>query len=160
MRPEVKIRKLIGKLNAFVLALCIFPVTVIADATVISDDSATSSIKALPHTSADQMIKMVLGLLLVLAMIFFLAWMFKKYIGVGLSSNASLKVMAGVAVGQKERVVLIQAGERQILVGVAPGQVSMLHALEKGDEVTVSGEVSKGHFSEKLKNSLAGLEKK
>ncbi len=116
--------------------------------------------KALPHTNADQMIKMVLGLLFVLMLIFLLAFLFKKYIGSSFIANNSLKTIAGVAVGQKERVVLVQVGERQVLVGVSPGQVSMLYALEKGEEVTVSNEMGKSAFADKLKQSLKRLEKK
>ena len=116
--------------------------------------------KSLPHSSTEQMIKMVLGLLFVLVLIFLLAWLFKKFLGVGLIANAKLRAVAGVSVGQKERVVLVQVGERQILVGVSPGQVNMLHALEKGEEISFSEESNKAAFAEKLKQSLSRLEKK
>ncbi|ALP52689.1 hypothetical protein Tel_05725 [Candidatus Tenderia electrophaga] len=115
--------------------------------------------KSLPHTSADQMIKLVLGLLFVLFLIFLLAWLFKKYLGGSVIYNASLRSVAGVSVGQKERVVLMQVGERQILVGVAPGQVNMLYALEKGDEIKPPTPAEKGAFAEKLKQSLTRLDK-
>ncbi len=116
--------------------------------------------KGLPHSSSEQMIKMVLGLLFVLVLIFFLAWLFKRFLGVGLIANAKLRAIAGVSVGQKERVVLVQVGERQILVGVSPGQVNMLHALEKGEEVRLSDEPNKGMFAEKFKQSISRLDKK
>lgn len=115
--------------------------------------------KNLPHTSPEQVIKLVLGLLFVLAMIFVLAWLFRKYIGGGVINNAGLKAIAGVSVGQKERVVLIQVGERQLLVGVAPGQVNMLHAIERGEEIKPPREPQKGAFAEKLRQSLKGMEK-
>lgn len=127
---------------------------------VLAQEQVDTVKKALPHTSADQMIKMVLGLLFVLVLIFLLAWLFKKYLGAGFISNAALKTIAGVSVGQKERVVLVQVGERQIVVGVASGQVNLLHLVEKGEEVKLSGEPNKGLFAEKLKQSLSGLEKK
>jgi len=116
--------------------------------------------RTMPHATAEQMIKMVLGLLFVLFMIFLLAWLFKKYVGVGVTSSASLKAVAGVSVGQKERVVLVQVGERQILVGVAPGQVNMLYSLEKDDEIKFAGKSqAKNPFAEKLKQSLTRMEK-
>jgi flagellar protein FliO/FliZ len=116
--------------------------------------------QTLPHATAEQMIKMVLGLLFVLFMIFLLAWLFKKYVGVGVTSSASLKAIAGVSVGQKERVVLVQVGERQILVGVAPGQVNMLYPLEKDEEIKFTGKSqAKNPFAEKLKQSLTRMEK-
>lgn len=112
---------------------------------------------SLPHTSAEQMIKMVLGLLFVLLLIFLLAWLFKRYLGGGVISNASLKAIASVSVGQKERVVLVQVGERQLLVGVAPGQVNMLYPLEKGEEIRLPQAYDKSPFAEKLRQSLARM---
>jgi len=128
---------------------------------VIAAEETTAVVqKTLPHTGSEQLIKMVLGLLFVLMMIFLVAFLFKKYVGSSFLVNTSLKTIAGVSVGQKERVVLVQVGERQILVGVAPGQVNMLYALEKGEEVSVADETGKSAFAEKFKQSLTRLEKK
>jgi len=128
---------------------------------VIAVEETTSVVqKTLPHTGSEQLIKMVLGLLFVLMMIFLLAFLFKKYVGSSFLVNTSLKTIAGVSVGQKERVVLVQVGDRQVLVGVAPGQVNMLYTLEKGAEVSVNNEMPKSAFAEKFKQSLARLEKK
>lgn len=102
---------------------------------------------------------MAIGLVIVLVMIFLLAWLARNYMGFNPSSNTSLKPLAGVLVGQKERVVLMQVGERQILIGVAPGQINLLHVIEKGDEVTVAVENSLSPFAEKLKRSLGRFEK-
>lgn len=132
----------------------------LSSANTFAEEKISPLQKTVPHSSPEQMIKMVLGLLLVLVLIFFLAWLFKRFIGVGLIANAKLRAIAGVSVGQKERVVLVQVGERQILVGVSPGQVNMLHALEKGEEIRFSEESCKSGFSEKLKQSLSKLEKK
>lgn len=111
------------------------------------------------YSPAGQIIKMAIGLVIVLVMIFLLAWLARNYMGFNPSSNTSLKPLAGVLVGQKERVVLMQVGERQILIGVAPGQINLLHVIEKGDEVTVAVENSLSPFAEKLKRSLGRFEK-
>lgn len=116
--------------------------------------------RGLPHTSAEQMIKMVLGLLFVLVLIFVLAWVFKRFLGGSVMSNAALKSVAGLSLGQKERVVLVQVGERQVLLGVAPGQVNMLYALERGEEIKLPEKTEKGPFAEKLLQSIKGMEQK
>jgi flagellar protein FliO/FliZ len=41
----------------------------------------------------------------------------------------ALNVIGEVRLGPKERAVLLQVGTTQLLVGVAPGQVSALHVL-------------------------------
>lgn len=151
--------KVIQKIAALIKTITI-GIVLLSSAKVFADEKISHIQKTVPHSSPEQMIKMVLGLLLVLVLIFFLAWLFKKFIGVGLISNAKLRAVAGISVGQKERVVLVQVGERQILVGVSPGQVNMLHALEKGEEISFSEKSGDTGFSEKLKQSLSRLEKK
>lgn len=138
----------------------VFLVSVFFSVVVAAEEVVAETQKSLPHTSSEQMIKMVIGLLFVLMLIFLLAFLFKKYVGSSFIGNNSLKAIAGVSVGQKERVVLVQVGERQLVVGVAPGQVNMLYALEKGEEVSVSNETNSSAFAEKLKQSLTRLEKK
>jgi flagellar protein FliO/FliZ len=45
--------------------------------------------------------------------------------------NGSMRVISSVGVGQRERVVLLQVGEEQILVGVGPGNVRKIHAFDE-----------------------------
>lgn len=126
-----------------------------------AEEAAQEVEKTLPHSSAEQMLKMVLGLMFVLLLIFGLAWLMRRFGALGIGGSGAMRAVAGVSVGQKERVVLVQVGERQILVGVAPGQVNMLHAIEKGEELDVSQDkpVAASQFSEKLKASMSRLDK-
>jgi hypothetical protein len=41
----------------------------------------------------------------------------------------AIEILADVAVGAKERAVLVQVGRQQLLLGVAPGRVNTLHVL-------------------------------
>lgn len=75
------------------------------------------------------MVQMVFSLAAVVAIILGLAWMTRRMQGLRATSNADLRVKSTIAVGMKERVVLIEACGRQILIGVAPGQVTMLKDL-------------------------------
>jgi flagellar protein FliO/FliZ len=123
-----------------------------------ADAAATPS--AASYSPAGQIMKMIIGLMVVLVMIFVVAWVARNYMGFNPTQNATLKTVAGVLVGQKERVVLIQVGERQVLIGVAPGQINLLHVIEKGEEVTVAASQQPlSPFAEKLKRSLGRFEK-
>jgi flagellar protein FliO/FliZ len=44
-----------------------------------------------------------------------------------------------VAVGAKERAVLVQVGRQQLLLGVAPGRVNTLHVLTEPVTTTPAG---------------------
>jgi flagellar protein FliO/FliZ len=78
---------------------------------------------------ASSVVQMVLSLVAVVAVILGLAWMTRRLQGLRANSNGELRVKATLAVGMKERVVLIEAAGRQFLIGVAPGQVRLLDAL-------------------------------
>jgi len=78
--------------------------------------------------------QVTLALAAVLVAIFALAWLLRRVRAVAGRADA-LAVLAEVRVGPKERAVLIRVGSSQLLVGVAPGQVSTLHVLEQPVEV-------------------------
>ncbi|OIQ74784.1 flagellar protein FliO [mine drainage metagenome] len=79
----------------------------------------------------------MLGLGLVLAAIAGSAWLLKR-LGQGQgSASGALRVVAGVAVGPKERVVLVDVGEIRLVLGVASGQVRTLHQMPRpADEMS------------------------
>jgi flagellar protein FliO/FliZ len=81
--------------------------------------------------SSGSVLQVVLSLLLVLAAIVLVAWLLKR---LNLPQNApgsALKVVSGVAVGQRERIVLVEVNDTWLVVGVAPGQVTALHTMPK-----------------------------
>jgi len=80
---------------------------------------------------AGNYIQMFFGLFIIVALIFGMAWFMRRMGSISGMSSGNLKVLGGISVGQRERVVLVQAGETQLLVGVAPGAVRTLHVLDE-----------------------------
>lgn len=75
--------------------------------------------------------QLVVGLLIVLAAVFVLAWMLKRMNALQAPAGGAIKVLGGISVGQRERILLVQVGKTQLLVGVAPGSVQRLHELDE-----------------------------
>jgi flagellar protein FliO/FliZ len=76
--------------------------------------------------------QIILSLILVLAAVALVAWIMKR---INLPQHGAanlLKVISGVAVGPRERVVLMEVNDTWLIVGVAPGQVRTLHTMPKG----------------------------
>ncbi|MFC6842141.1 flagellar biosynthetic protein FliO [Xanthomonas theicola] len=71
----------------------------------------------------------VLALLLVLGLILGMAWVLKRLPGGGFRPADGLRVVASLAVGAKERVVVVEVNGEQLLLGVSPGGVRTLHRL-------------------------------
>ena len=80
---------------------------------------------------AGSLTQVTLSLLLVLGVVFAAAWLTRRLRGISRFGNGALQVVTDIAVGTKERVVLVQVGKQQLLLGVAPGRVSTLHVLDE-----------------------------
>jgi flagellar protein FliO/FliZ len=83
--------------------------------------------------SAAGMLQMLLGLAIVLALVLGMGWIMKRMAGHGLSGGSALRVVAAAAVGQRERVVVVEIGGTWLVVGVAPGSVNALHSMARGE---------------------------
>lgn len=80
------------------------------------------------------------SLALVVALIFALSWLLRRAAGLRGPRHAALQVRAALAVGQRERVLWVQAGNTHLLLGVSPGRVQTLHVFSEAplDEATPS----------------------
>jgi len=105
--------------------------------------------------STTQYLQMVLGLCFVLAVIFGLAWVIRRMGQFAAPANGQVKILGGVNVGQREKVVVIQIADTQLVVGVAPGQVNALHVFDK-PALTNAGKAASESFASRLQSALKG----
>jgi flagellar biosynthetic protein FliO len=77
--------------------------------------------------------RLILGLLLVLALIAGLAWAMKKLNHAKIGNQSVAKIVGGVSVGPRERVVVVEIGGNWVVVGVASGQVNSLANFKMAD---------------------------
>lgn len=71
-------------------------------------------------------LQLLLSLGAVLAMIVGALWLLKKITQQRGATSGLLRVVAGTAVGARERVVIVEVGSTWLVLGVAPGRVSAL----------------------------------
>ncbi len=100
------------------------------------------------------------ALIFVLAVFLAFVWLLRKTGNYNSVSAKQLQVIGGLSLGAKERVVLLQVGKKQLLLGVSPGRVETLHVL-MGDECLnipndqgQAGEL--GSFAQKLTQVMQG----
>lgn len=100
--------------------------------------------------------QMTLGLVVVLALIFALAWAVRRFGRVQSLPADALRVLGGLSIGARERVVLVKVGNTQLLLGVAPGRVQTLHVLAEPIEFSSPADVGTGarDFADRLQNAL------
>ncbi len=86
--------------------------------------------------SAGSIVQIVLSLLMVLAAIVLVAWMLKRMNLTQKGNINGLKIITSVAVGQRERVVVLEIADTWLVVGIAPNQIRTLHTLPKSTDVS------------------------
>ncbi len=101
-------------------------------------------------------LQMFFGLLIVVGLIIGMAWFMRRMGKMSGISNANLRVVGGISIGQRERIVLVQAGEQQLLVGVAPGTIRTLHVLEEKIDTAATSSTQGGMsgFADKLQAAM------
>ncbi|WP_244859739.1 flagellar biosynthetic protein FliO [Nitrosospira sp. NRS527] len=125
------------------LILWTLPVTTMAQ-TVATDTTGAAS--------GGSMLQVILGLGLVLAVMAGSAWLLRRFGGLQRRPGGGIKVIGSSAVGQRERVVLVEVADTWLVIGVAPGHVTALHSMPKGEITTGTADIVGGastdhHFS-------------
>ncbi len=101
------------------------------------------------------LVQLTLGMLAVLLLLAGMAWLLRRSGRFTSGAQGALRVVGGISMGTRERVVLLQVGKQQILLGVAPGRIQTLHVL---DEPVVDGEAPtsvQGGFTQVLESALS-----
>jgi len=96
-----------------------------------------------------------LFLAIIVMLIIFMAWIFKRS---GLSpgsGNQIIKIISAIHLGQKEKIALIEVGNQQLLIGISPGNIQKLLTLDNPVKVDKkSARTDSIPFSVQLFNSL------
>jgi len=98
-----------------------------------------------------------MGLLIVLSVFFLCVWGVRKLGGLTVSGAEKMRVVGGLSLGLREKVILLQVGKKQLILGVTPGRIETLHVLEGDDclikEETGSAAAETG-FAQKLLQAI------
>lgn len=118
-------------------------------------EQATAELPEVDPVSSAYLLKLTGGLVLIVIVIFGLAWLMKKMQLTQHANNGLIQIVSAISVGQRDRIALIQVGEEQILVGLTPGRIQKLHALNRPVDADVSTAASNAApFAEKFKQLL------
>ena len=96
--------------------------------------TALAAAKSAAMSPTGSVLKMVLGLAVVLAVMALVSWLVKRLLPSATGQNTAIKMVGGVSVGSRERVVVLEVADRWLVVGVAQGQVSSIANLEVGSD--------------------------
>ena len=123
-------------------------------------DAAAASQALQPTIGVGNVVQVFVALLFVVVLIVITAWLLRRFSGTSFSRSGALKMLAGIQVGQRERIVLVQAGEVQLLLGVAPGAVRTLHVFDKPVLLDTAEGQGTERFAERLMSAMNAKKEK
>ncbi len=103
----------------------------IAPLSVVAAEVATPAASLSTSSMSGQLIQLLLGLLLVIGIIFLLAWLLRRVQQIVPREGQVIKIVATQALGPRDRLVLVQVGGEQILLGLSPGSITSLHVMNE-----------------------------
>lgn len=101
---------------------------------LVYQTNVLAAAEAVTVSPTGSILKMVMGLAIVLAVMALISWGVKRMLPNGASQNSVVKVVGGVSVGSRERVVVLEVAGRWLVVGVAQGQVNAIANLDVGSD--------------------------
>ncbi|WP_136479000.1 flagellar biosynthetic protein FliO [Pseudomonas sp. DG56-2] len=101
-------------------------------------------------SAVGQLTQLVLGLLLVLGLIFLLAWLLRRVQNAAPTGGQVIEILGSRTLGPRDRLLLIQVGKEQILIGHSPGSIEALHVMAEPVEVPASARQATPEFAQRL----------
>lgn len=95
----------------------------------LATDATESAYKGGEVISLTGILQMATGLVLVLILIFGVAWFAKRFGRFQGASTGNLRMLGGLHLGQRERIVMVQADDSCLIIGVSPGCIRTLHVM-------------------------------
>lgn len=98
-------------------------------------------------------LSVLLSLGVVLAVVFALAWGMRRMHGFAGGRDPNMTIIGQMALSTRERLMLVEVGGQQLLLGVSPAGIRTLHVLEEPVEGRSSGGGG-ASFRDRLMESL------
>ncbi|MFC0693771.1 flagellar biosynthetic protein FliO [Paraburkholderia humisilvae] len=123
---------------------------------------------AVPALGAGAILQTLIGLAVVIALVFGCAWLARR-LGLQPGQRGGLvKTIGGTSLGGKERVAVVEIGDRWLVLGAAPGNVRLLYDMPAGsthagpggagnpsaDDSAPSGGGLPGTFGQRFRDAL------
>lgn len=129
------------------LRLCLILIGMLSPALVIAAEPRDSVI-----SPVSTLLKLSAALAIVLVVFWIFARIMRQVHGYKNHASGALKIVSSLAMGQRERIVVVQVGDEQLVIGVTPSQINTLHVLS--NPLAADQSIQTGSFKEKLTSAL------
>lgn len=113
-------------------------------------------------TGGSELLSLAASLLVVIGTIVVLGWLYSRSKLLGGAANDAINIVASRALGSKERLMVVEVGGKQMLVGMTATQVRTLHVFETpvvDAAVSVATGSFAGGFAGRMKAALQEMKR-
>jgi flagellar protein FliO/FliZ len=127
----------------------------IQDANTNTNIATTSPVNtpkpvATKTNSVSQLASVIGGLAIIVVLIYGLSWFVKRFAQGGFAHNPGMKIISSMPLGTRERLMLVDVGGKQLLLGVTAAQINTLHVFDEPVVIAEKTQPVASEFSQKL----------
>ena len=123
--------------------------SVLANATTTTETASSSQ-----SSLVGQLVQLGLGMILVVGLIFLMGYLLRRVGPLAPQGGQHIKLVSSLPMGPRDRLLLVDVGGKQLLIGVSPGRINTLHVFDEPvADVTAERGVT-GDFAQKLQAML------
>ncbi|MGB5256523.1 MAG: flagellar biosynthetic protein FliO, partial [Woeseiaceae bacterium] len=130
---------------------------ILTSTTVAVGADVAPSLPSTPGLGGGDVLNMVISMLFLVAVIVVLGWLYSRSRFVGSGNNDAINVVATRALGPKERLLIVEVADQQLLVGMTATAVQTLHVFDKPVAITKSP--APAGFAGRLRTALQEIGK-
>lgn len=132
------------------------PGQILTSVSAVTDVGPT--LPSTPGIGGGDFLNMGISMLFIVAVIMVLGWLYSRTRFVGSGSNDAINVVATRALGPKERLLIVEVADQQLLVGMTATNVQTLHVFDK--PVAIAAQTtSRSGFANRLRAALQEIGK-
>ncbi len=114
---------------------------------------APASLPATPGIGGGDILSLVLSLIIVVGVIIALGWFYSRSRFISGGGADLITIVATRPLGPKERLMVVEVADQQLLIGMTSTGANTLHVLDKRIEVAAKTPAT-GNFASRLKSAL------
>ena len=107
-----------------------------------------------PGISLGQIGEVIAGLCVVLAAFAGMALLMRRMPGLRSGRGTAMRVVDGLPIGARDRVLLLEVGATRLLLGVSPGRIQCLHVFDRSP---AGPALAAPDFAAQLRASMTGV---
>ncbi|MFC0348348.1 flagellar biosynthetic protein FliO [Undibacterium danionis] len=131
------------------LLLIFFSTSVLAQTAAQPSANTVAQAKGQASTLANSvspttgLLQIFLALIIVIALMLFIAWLFKRIGTINSMNKVPMKVVGGLSLGNRERIMVVEVGDQWLVLGITAQQISNLSSMPKQALSTASTDDNK-----------------